>query len=99
MALKPKFTLKAETPEQEQTLVKTEETPANLTRYMVGTYWDQDAGIWYLTTAKFDPATGAMGEYKATRVGKEWALIREAHDVATSRFNIFEPDDLKEEKK
>lgn len=98
MALKPKFTLKSEGSEQEPLLEKTEQSPVKLTRYMIGTYWDQDTGIWHLTTAKFDPATGVIGEFKDTRVGKEWALIREAYEVATSKCNLFEPDNLNEEK-
>lgn len=95
MALKPKFSLKTDELTSEQTLeVTPAETATTLTRYMIGSFHKD--GVWFLTTAKFDPSTGAMGEYKEQRVGQEWALLREAHNLAIAKLNIYEPEVLQE---
>lgn len=98
--MKPKFVLKTDEETSESALVVNDDVSVPkqavpLTRFLVGTY-NKD-GMWYLTTAKFDPATGSIGKFTETKVGKEWALIREAMDLAIARLHIYEIDNFEGE--
>lgn len=85
------------TTESNDVITETEQ-PIQLTRYMVGSFKNPVNSEWMLGYVKFDPVTGALGEFKSERVAGDFEEMRYKVKIKLVELGVLQPDPVLENK-
>jgi hypothetical protein len=75
----------------------TDTPPANLSRYMIGTYVDPQSGEWMIAEIKFDPATKQVGVISIERAAGDVEVMRERFQIKVVNRGLFSRDPVNED--